>query len=97
MSLPTVTKATLVDAVVAHVGLSRKDTIELIDALFENMRLALLDGEKVKIPGFGTFQARPKAARLGRNPKTGEAMMLPARRVATFKPSARLRAAMNEP
>jgi integration host factor subunit alpha len=92
---PTVTKASLVEAAVDHVGLSRKHAVELVDALFETIRVALLDGDKVRIPGFGVFSARPKAARLGRNPNTGEAMMLPARRVATFKPSTQLRAALN--
>lgn len=91
----TLTKASLVDRVVTRVGLTRREGAELVDALFEQLRLRLDEGEEVKIAGFGTFKVRQKAARLGRNPQTETPMMISGRRVLVFKPSSLLRARLN--
>ena len=66
-----------------------------MDLLFEAMVEALDRGEKIKIPGFGVFKVRAKAARKGRNPKTGDRIEIPARRVVSFKPSGAVRKALN--
>ena len=68
---------------------------EFVDLFFEAMVEALERGEKIKIPGFGVFKVREKAARLGRNPKTGDRMQISARQVVTFKSSGVLRKALN--
>lgn len=92
----TLTKALLVERVVARVGLSRREAAELVDALFEQLRQRFDDGEEVKIAGFGTWKVRGKSERVGRNPQTETPMPIAARRVLVFKPSALLRARLNE-
>jgi len=68
---------------------------KFVDLLFEAMVEALDRGEKIKIPGFGVFKVREKAARKGRNPKTGERIQICTRQVVTFNPSVALRKALN--
>ncbi len=92
----TLTKARLVDQIHGRVGLTKKESGELVDEVFDTMRTALVKGEKVKISGFGNFIVRDKAARRGRNPQTNEEIIIARRRVMTFKPSQVLRAALNE-
>ena len=77
-------------------GFSKKDTVELVDAVFGVMKEALEQGESIKVSGFGKFNVREKNERLGRNPKTGEELTISARRVVTFKPSTILRESLNE-
>ncbi|POB15469.1 integration host factor subunit alpha [Halobacteriovorax sp. DA5] len=68
-------------------GFSKKEASDLVDLVFKVIKDTLARGEKVKISGFGNFSIRDKASRVGRNPQTGEAMEISARRVLTFKPS----------
>lgn len=81
------TKADIVDRIYKEVGFSKKEAAELVDLVFKVIKDTLGRGEKVKISGFGNFSIRDKANRVGRNPQTGEAMEISARRVLTFKPS----------
>ncbi len=81
------TKADLVEAVFEKIGSSKKDIAEVVDEIFETIKSALERGEKVKISGFGNFVVREKRARKGRNPQTGEEIIIDERRVMTFKPS----------
>ena len=92
----TMTKADLVERVYENIGFSKKEASELVESVFESMKQALEDGEKIKISGFGNFVVREKAARKGRNPQTNETIIISARRVLTFKPSQVLKAALNE-
>jgi integration host factor subunit alpha len=86
------TKADLVEIVYEKVGLSKKEAQDIIEIIFDTVRQSLQEGESVKIPGFGTFNVRKKAARRGRNPQTGEEMEISPRRVLTFKASNQLKA-----
>jgi integration host factor subunit alpha len=76
-------------------GMSMKEASLLVNILIESIRGALLQGENVKISGFGNFEVKHKKGRLGRNPHTGDAITLPARNVLTFKPSQLLRDQLN--
>ena len=68
---------------------------KFVDLLFETLHEALGGGQEIKISGFGVFKVRAKAARKGRNPKTGDRIEIPARRVVSFKPSGAVRKALN--
>ncbi len=81
------TKADLVEVAFEKVGCSKKDLAEVVDQVFETIKSALERGDKVKISGFGNFTVRYKKARRGRNPQTGEEIIIGERRVMTFKPS----------
>ena len=87
----SVTKADIVERVYKEAGFSKKEAADLVDLIFKVIKDTLARGEKVKISGFGNFSIRDKATRVGRNPQTGEAMNISARRVLTFKPSQILR------
>jgi integration host factor subunit alpha len=78
------------------VGFSKKEAAELVEKVFEIIKDTLAEGEKVKISGFGNFVVREKNARKGRNPQTGQEILLDARRVLTFKPSLVLKNVLNE-
>lgn len=90
------TKADLVDAVSEKIGLSKKEAQEIIEALFDVMKKTFLEGESVKISGFGTFNIRKKMARKGRNPKTGEEIEIAPRNIITFRASNQLKAALEK-
>ena len=77
-------------------GVTKKEAGDLVDEVFGLMRDTLIDGEKVKISGFGNFVVRDKAARRGRNPQTSEEIIIARRRVLNFRPSQVLRSALNE-
>ena len=83
----SLTKADIVERVFKEAGFSKKEAADLIDLVFKVIKDTLSKGEKVKISGFGNFSIRDKSTRTGRNPQTGEAMEISARRVLTFKPS----------
>lgn len=87
MSEKTLTRMDLSDAIFREVGLSRNDASQLVESVLQQMSDALVAGEQVKISSFGTFSVREKAARVGRNPKTGEEVPINPRRVLTFRPS----------
>ena len=91
----TLTKAELIDAVYEKVGFSKKEAADLVELVFESMKEELCKGGNIKISGFGKFRVRPKKARMGRNPQTGEAMVISARKVLTFTPSRILRDGIN--
>lgn len=83
----SLTKADIVERVYKEAGFSKKEAADLVDLVFKIIKDTLSKGEKVKISGFGNFSIRDKSTRVGRNPQTGEAMEITARRVLTFKPS----------
>ena len=87
MGEKTLTRLDLSEAVFREVGLSRNDSSQLVESVLTHMSDALVEGEQVKISSFGTFPVRNKAARVGRNPKTGEEVPISPRRVLTFRPS----------
>ena len=77
-----------------RLGLSRKDAVELVDGLFDDIQAAVVSGDPVKIPGFGQFKVRDRAARMARNPATGEQVKVPAKRVFKFLPAKALKEAV---
>lgn len=83
----SMTKADIVERIYKDGGFSKKEAAELVDLVFDTIKDTLSRGEKVKISGFGNFSIRDKSTRVGRNPQTGNAMDISARRVLTFKPS----------
>lgn len=89
------TKADIIEAIYQKVGYSKKDAADLVELIFNTIKETLARGEKIKISGFGNFVVRDKKARTGRNPQTGEAIQISARRVLTFKPSQVLRSEVN--
>ncbi|SPJ16171.1 integration host factor (IHF), DNA-binding protein, alpha subunit [Syntrophobacter sp. SbD2] len=91
----TLTKAHLAEALFAKNIFSKTQSAQIIETLFELIKQSLQNGEDVLISGFGKFSVQEKQARIGRNPQTGETMMLPSRKVVTFKCSGVLRARMN--
>ena len=92
----TLTKDALVNEVAKANGYPRNRSVELIETLLEIIKSQLVSGEDVLISGFGKFCVKEKRQRRGRNPATGEAMMLDARRVVTFKCSGQLRDKINK-
>jgi integration host factor subunit alpha len=91
----TVTRLELYKAVHQEVGLSRDESAELVEAVLGKIAGSLVKGESVKLSSFGTFVVREKSARLGRNPRTGEAAPVSARRVLVFRPSHLLKDRVN--
>ena len=91
----TLTKAELIDFVYEKVGFSKKEAADLVELVFETIKEELCKGGQIKISGFGKFRVRSKKARMGRNPQTGEAMVISARKVLTFTPSRILRDGIN--
>ena len=90
------TKADLVEEVSRVTELTRKDSEVIVDTLFESVIKALKDGDKLEVRGFGSFRVRQRNARVGRNPKTGEKVEVPAKRVPYFKPSKELKDVIND-
>jgi len=90
-----VTKAEIAKIVHERLGLSKKESAEMVDAVLEHIRQALAAHEDVKLSGFGHFMVRHKRARRGRNPKTGEDIMIAPRSVVTFKASPLLKDKLN--
>lgn len=89
------TKADLIDKVTALGDLTRRDGEVIVDTLFEGVIEALQANDKVEIRGFGSFRSRQRQPRIGRNPKTGARVDVPAKRVPFFKPSKELRDLVN--
>ena len=86
-----VTKAQLADLLFEQLGLNKRESKDMVDAFFDLITAQLVAGTDVKISGFGNFQIRTKAPRPGRNPRTGEAIAIDARRVVTFHASHKLK------
>jgi integration host factor subunit alpha len=91
----TLTKAQMVESVQNQIGLPRNRSSEIVETLLEIIKSTLESGEDVLVSGFGKFSVNEKKARRGRNPSTGEDMMLEARKVVTFKCSGKLRDKIN--
>ena len=89
------TKAELVDHVTALGDLTRRDGEVIVETLFDSIIEALKANDKVEVRGFGSFRSRQRKPRTGRNPKTGESVAVPAKRVPYFKPSKELRDLVN--
>ncbi len=90
-SMNTLTRADLAEAMNRKLGLSRSDSLTMVESILDLMSDALADGENVKISGFGTFLLRDKNERVGRNPKTGIEVPITPRRVLTFRASQMLK------
>ncbi|HEB98545.1 MAG TPA: integration host factor subunit alpha [Thiotrichales bacterium] len=85
------TKADLAEKLYEELGLNKREAKELVEMFFEEIRVALENGNQVKLSGFGNFDLRDKNERPGRNPKTGEEIPITARRVVTFRPGQKLK------
>ena len=90
-SVHTLTRADLAEAVNRKLGLSRAESLAMVEEILDLMSDALAAGENVKISGFGTFLLRDKSERVGRNPKTGVEVPITPRRVLTFRASQMMR------
>lgn len=91
LETPALTKAHLAELLFEKIGLNKRESKDMIDAFFSLVSDSLVDGNDVKISGFGNFQIRTKAPRPGRNPRTGETIPIQARRVVTFHASHKLK------
>ncbi len=87
----TITKADIVEHLHDELGLNKSECKKLVENFFQEIRESLISNEEVKLSGFGNFQLIDKKSRLGRNPKTGEEVMISARRVVTFRAGNKLR------
>jgi integration host factor subunit alpha len=92
---PTLTKAELAEMLYDQLGLNKREAKDFIDEFFELITQQVSKGQDVKISGFGNFQVRTKQARPGRNPRTGESVMVEARRAVTFHASNALKIEIN--
>jgi integration host factor subunit alpha len=89
------TKADIVERIYEKVGFSKKEATDVVESIFEIIKGRLEKGEKVKISGFGNFVINAKRPRKGRNPQTGEEIVISGRRVLSFKPSPVLKKSIN--
>ncbi len=94
--MKTITRLDIAEAIYVEVGLSRKDSSEILDMIIDEMVKELSLGNDVKLSSFGTFSLRDKKARVGRNPKTGVEAEISSRRVISFKPSQLMRKHINQ-
>jgi len=92
----TLTKAMIAEAIVEQNRFTKKKSVEVVETLLEIIKRALESGEDVLVSGFGRFCVKKKKARKGRNPATGDDLMLAPRKVVTFKCSERLRDKINK-
>ena len=91
----SLTKIDIIDSVYEKLGIPKKDCVRIVESVFEIIKDDLDKGHDVMISGFGKWTVKAKKKRKGRNPQTGEALMIDARKVVTFKPSTVLRDAVN--
>ncbi len=89
-------KTELIAAAAEQTGMTKKDTEKALNAAFDVIASALSKGEKVQVSGFGIFEVKEREARMGRNPRTGEAMEIAASRTPTFKASKTLKDALDK-
>lgn len=92
---PTLTKADLIEEVLRITELPRKESEIIVETIFESIIESLQKGEKIEIRGFGSFRTRERRGRVGRNPKTGEKVEVPAKKIPFFKPSKELKDFVN--
>lgn len=93
--MKTITRADVAETIYEEIGLSRKDSTDILDMILDEIVQGLSNGEDVKLSSFGTFSLRDKKARAGRNPKTGVEAIISSRRVISFKPSQTMRKIIN--
>ena len=91
------TKGDIVERIYEKVGFSKKEASDVVESIFEIIKERLEQGEKIKISGFGNFVVNSKRPRKGRNPQTGDEIIISGRRVLTFKSSHVLKKSMNHP
>jgi integration host factor subunit beta len=91
----SMTKAELIEEVSRVVEMTRKDSEVIVEAIFDSVVRALRTGDKIEIRGFGSFRTRQRQPRVGRNPKTGARVEVPAKRIPYFKPSKELKDLVN--
>jgi len=92
----SLTKIDIIESICEKIGIPKKDCIRIVESLFDIIKDDLDKGNDVMISGFGKWTVNAKKARNGRNPKTGKAMIIAARKVVTFKPSKVLRETVND-
>src|SRR6202167_5612970 len=92
----TMTKADLIDEVSRLAELTRKDSEVIVETIFDSVVRSLRAGDKIEIRGFGSFRTRQRKPRVGRNPKTGERVEVPAKKIPFFKPSKELKDLVND-
>ena len=93
--MKTITRADVAETIYEEVGLSRKDSGDILDMVIDEIKSELVKGNDVKLSSFGTMSLRKKNPRVGRNPKTGVEAEISARTVISFKPSQNMRKAIN--
>ncbi len=91
----TLTKSNIVDSVYERTELTKKEAAEYVNEVLELMKETLESGEEIKVSGFGKFEVRHKEERMGRNPQTGDEIMIPERKVLRFKVSQVLKDELN--
>jgi integration host factor subunit beta len=92
---PTLTKADLIEEVLRLTDLPRKESETIVETIFDSIIAALQKGDKIEIRGFGSFRTRQRRGRVGRNPKTGVKVDVPAKKIPFFKPSKELKDFVN--
>src|SRR5712692_6340484 len=92
---PTLTKADLIEEVLRITELPRKESETIVETIFESIIESLQRGDKIEIRGFGSFRTRSRRGRVGRNPKTGEKVEVPSKKILFFKPSKELKDFVN--
>jgi len=90
------TKAEFLDNLAKRLEVSKQESDRVLEAVLETLRSALVNGEKIDLRGLGSFKVRESKSRQGRNPKTGEAIVIPAKRSAAFKPGKELNTLLNQ-
>jgi integration host factor subunit alpha len=96
MKKKNVTRKELALAVNERLGLSQRNSSEMVDTIFATMKETLISGESIKLVQFGTLTVRDKSPRRGRNPRTGESMIITKRKMVSFRPSKSLRERLNK-
>jgi integration host factor subunit alpha len=91
-----ITKAQLAEMLYEQIGFNKRESKDIVEAFFEVISDRLIQGQDVKLSGFGNFQIRTKAPRPGRNPRTGEPVAIEARRVVTFHASPKLKESVQD-
>jgi len=95
MNKNNVTRKELATLVTEKLGISHRNAAEIIDTFFSTLKNTLTNGESIKLVNFGSFIVKEKSPRRGRNPQTGESMMITKRQMITFRPSRQLREGLN--
>jgi integration host factor subunit alpha len=96
MEKKNVTRKELAVAINETLGVSQRNSAEIVDTIFATMKKNLVAGESIKLVQFGTLMVRDKSPRRGRNPRTGQTMVISKRKMISFRPSKRLRERLND-